>query len=214
MGRVLAEAPLGGPQDDDDWWDNLLNTYRRFESDEVSGAALELSFGGARHPALSDHEGYYSATFAPTASPGDDLWEDALVSLADGKLPTPQPVMQVLPQARVGIISDIDDTILHTGITSWKTAAQLTFLHNARTRKPLQGVAALYQALQAGPDGSTPLNPIFYVPAAVELYDLLEDFMELNAIPPGRSSCATSAPTPASSSSRPAMATSSSARRC
>lgn len=186
IGRVLAEAPLGGPQDDDAWWDNLLNTYRRFESDEVPGAALQLSFGGARHQATSDHEGYYSASFAPAASAGDDLWEDALVSLADGSLPTTQPVMQVLPQARIGIISDIDDTILHTGITNWKTAAQLTFLHNARTRKPLQGVAKLYQALQAGPAAGAALNPIFYVSSSPwNLYDLLEDFMELNAIPPG-----------------------------
>lgn len=186
MGRVLAETPLGGPQDDDAWWDNLLNTYRRFESDEVPGAALRLEFGRARHDAVSDHEGYYAASFAPVARPGDDLWEDALVSLADGSLPTPQPVMQVLPQARIGIISDIDDTILHTGITSWKTAAQLTFLHNARTRKPLQGVAKLYQALQAGPDAGAPLNPIFYVSSSPwNLYDLLEDFMELNAIPAG-----------------------------
>jgi len=92
----------------------------------------------------------------------------------------------VLPQAGIGIISDIDDTVLHSGITDWKTAAQLTFLHNSRTRKPLQGVAKLYQALQAGPDNGVPLNPIFYVSSSPwNLYDLLEDFMELNAIPPG-----------------------------
>ena len=27
---------------DDDWWDNLLNTYRRFESDEVPGVAPDV----------------------------------------------------------------------------------------------------------------------------------------------------------------------------
>ncbi len=186
IGRVLAEEPLGGPQDDDGWWDNLLNIYRRFESDEVPGVALKVAYGGAQFDALSDHEGYYTASFAPTTSPGDDLWENAMVSLADGSVATQQPVMQVLPQARFGIISDIDDTVLHSGITDWKTAAQLTFLHNARTRKPLQGVAKLYQALQAGPDAGPALNPIFYVSSSPwNLYDLLEDFMELNAIPPG-----------------------------
>ena len=186
MGRVLEAAPLGGPLDDDGWWDNLLSTYRRFESDEVPGVVLKLAFGGAQVTALSDDEGYYTAAFTPATSHGDDLWETALVSLADGGLATPQPVMQVLPQARIGIISDIDDTVLHSGITDWKTAAQLTFLHNARTRKPLQGVAKLYQALQSGPHAGPPLNPIFYVSSSPwNLYDLLEDFMELNAIPPG-----------------------------
>lgn len=186
IGRVLAEQPLGGPRDDDGWWDNLLNVYRRFESDEVAGAALKLSYAGALFETLSDNEGYYTASFAPAAPPGNALWETALASLADGGLATPQPVMQVLPTAGIGIISDIDDTILHSSITEWKTAAQLTFLHNARTRKPLQGVAKLYQALQSGGNGGPPLNPIFYVSSSPwNLYDLLEDFMELNAIPPG-----------------------------
>ena len=27
IGRVLAEAPQGGPRDDAGWWDNLLDTY-------------------------------------------------------------------------------------------------------------------------------------------------------------------------------------------
>ena len=82
--------------------------------------------------------------------------------------------------AAVGIISDIDDTVLQSSITDWKTAAQLTFLGNARTRKPLLGVAKLYAALQAG------VNPLFYVSSSPwNLYDLLEDFMRLNEIPPG-----------------------------
>jgi phosphatidate phosphatase APP1 len=185
MGRVLAEAPLGGPGERDDWWDNLLHTYRRFESDEVPGAALVARFGGQRAQAVTDGEGYYRFAMPPPAGEGEALWEFAQVELADGGLDTVQPVMRVSAQARVGIISDIDDTILHSSITDWKTAAQLTFLHNARTRKPLLGVAKLYAALQAGADHAG-RNPIFYVSSSPwNMYDLLEDFMALNAIPPG-----------------------------
>jgi phosphatidate phosphatase APP1 len=184
-GRVLASKPMGGPKDDDDWWDNLLNTYRRFESDEVPGVALKAQFRGAQATATSDAEGYYRFAFDTAAVPLDELWDNAAVSLADGTLLTPQPILQVGPKAAYGCISDIDDTILHSSILDWKTAAQLTFLHNARTRKPLQGVAKLYQALQAGADGQA-RNPIFYVSSSPwNLYDLLEDFLELNAIPFG-----------------------------
>jgi phosphatidate phosphatase APP1 len=185
FGRVLAEEPQGGPKEDDGWWDNLLNTYRRFESDEVPDAALTVRFRDARLDTRSDHEGYYAAGLATTTAPSDALWDNATVSLADGTLATAQPVLQVHPGAGIGVISDIDDTILHSGITDWKTAAQLTFLHNARTRKPLKGVARLYQALQAGADRRNRV-PIFYVSSSPwNLYDLLEDFMELNAIPCG-----------------------------
>ena len=41
-----AEKPQGGPREDDDWWDNLLNTYRRFESDEVPDIDLKVRFRG------------------------------------------------------------------------------------------------------------------------------------------------------------------------
>ena len=187
LGRVLAETPQGGPREEDDWWDNLLSTYRRFESDEVPGVDVKLRFGTAETAVATGPEGYYSATIEPSTPLRDDcLWENAIASLADGTLATPQPVLQVPPDARIGVISDIDDTILHSGITDWKTAAQLTFLHNARTRKPLQGVAKLYQALQEGPGGGAPKAPIFYVSSSPwNLYDLLDDFMDLNAIPCG-----------------------------
>jgi len=184
-GRVLASEPMGGPKEDDGWWDNLLNTYRRFESDEVPGVPLKAQFRGAEATATSDAEGYYRFAFDTSAVPLDELWDNAMVSLADGTLMTPQPILQVGAQAAFGCISDIDDTILHSSILDWKTAAQLTFLHNARTRKPLQGVAKLYQALQAGADGQR-RNPVFYVSSSPwNLYDLLEDFLELNAIPYG-----------------------------
>ncbi len=183
IGRVLADRPEGGPSEAAGWWDNLLDTYRRFETDEVPGQAVKVQFGAGVVEAVTDHEGYYQAALPGMAC--DALWANASASLPDGGLLTPQPVLMVHPGARIGVISDIDDTILESGITNWKTAAQLTFLHNARTRKPLKGVATLYQALQDGADGAGH-TPIFYVSSSPwNLYDLLEDFMELNAIPPG-----------------------------
>jgi phosphatidate phosphatase APP1 len=83
------------------------------------------------------------------------------------------------------LISDIDDTVLQSNVSHWQAAIQTTFLRNARTRKPLEGVAKLYQAFQKGRDGSGP-NPIFYVSASPwNVYDLLVDFMTLNDIPDG-----------------------------
>ncbi|KGQ19581.1 DUF2384 domain containing protein [Lysobacter dokdonensis DS-58] len=180
LGRVLAQKPLGGPGEHDDWWDNLLNTYRRFDTDEVPRVPLAATFRGMRQETVTDHEGYYAASFVPTAPATDTLWAQARIALQDDTLDTVQPVLQVLPNAGFGIISDIDDTILQSSITDWKIAAQLTFLGNARTRKPLLGVAKLYAALQSG------TNPLFYVSSSPwNLYDLLDDFLELNAIPPG-----------------------------
>jgi phosphatidate phosphatase APP1 len=185
QGRVLASEPLGGPKESDDWWDNLLNTYRRLESDEVPGVALKVEFLGRTVEVVTDDEGYYRARIDVEPREWPDLWADAMVALADGSIATLQPVLTVPASARIGIISDIDDTVLESSILHWRTAAQLTFLHNARTRKPLEGVAALYHALQRGPHGDQ-MNPVFYVSSSPwNLVDLLEDFLDLNAIPAG-----------------------------
>jgi phosphatidate phosphatase APP1 len=89
------------------------------------------------------------------------------------------------PKSQFGVISDIDDTVMKTHATSWWRMARLTFLNNARTRKPFEGVAALYRALHAGADGSH-FNPFFYVSSSPwNLYDLIEDFLDLNGIPLG-----------------------------
>jgi phosphatidate phosphatase APP1 len=146
---------------------------------------LRASFRGATAHTVSDHEGYYQVRIAAEVAPSEELWEDATVSLADGTLAASQPVLQIGPAAKVGVISDIDDTVLQSSVTEWKRAAQLLLLHNARTRRPLQGLAELYRALQAGAGGDG-RNPIFYVSSSPwNLYDLLDDFMALNSIPFG-----------------------------
>jgi phosphatidate phosphatase APP1 len=189
-GRVLARPRLGGPQADDQWWENLLNTYRRFSGDDVPDVALQARFGHASAGTVTDAEGYYRVSLpvdrlVVDSVPSETLWDNASIALADGSMMMPQPVMRVDAGAGFAVISDIDDTVLQSSIVEWKTAAQLAFLHNARTRKPLLGVARLYQALQSGTQPNL-RHPIFYVSNSPwNLYDLLDDFLELNGIPFG-----------------------------
>jgi phosphatidate phosphatase APP1 len=87
--------------------------------------------------------------------------------------------------ARFGVISDMDDTVLQSHATSLWRMAKLTFLRNARTRMPFEGVGAFYRALARGPSGANH-NPIFYVSSSAwNIYDLLVDFLDLNDIPAG-----------------------------
>ena len=187
-GRVLANRPAGGPLDDDHWWDNLINTWRRWESDEVADVAVHVRFQDQEQTVTSDEEGYYVATFAaPQPAPGGLHWLTASATIPgrDGEVRATHDIMVPSADAAFGIISDLDDTVIHTGITSLLLAAKLTFLENAKTRKPLEGVASLYQALQHG-DAKRAVNPLFYISSSPwNLHDLLVDFLRLNEIPPG-----------------------------
>lgn len=184
-GRLLANKLYGGPKDDDTWWDNLKATYERWESDEVPGETIRLTFGTEGKSVVTDDEGYYEASFSiDGAAPRPD----AVVAMHDREDCTLTAVHRLAllhPDASFMVISDVDDTVIHTGITDLLRAAQLTFLNNAKTRKPLAGVDGLYRALARG-NAADPVNPIFYLSnSAWNMYDLLRDFLDLNDLPEG-----------------------------
>ena len=184
-GRVLRGAPPLAPSGQPAWWRNLRDAWRRFDSDPVADVEVEVEFRGQRARARTDAEGYYTLRLPVGEGRSPQLWEMASATLGGVGKAFLQPVQCAPAEAAFGVISDIDDTIIESKVTQWRTAVQLALLHNARTRKPLEGVAGLYQALQRGLGTHGP-NPVFYVSASPwNLYDLLEDFLDLNDIPQG-----------------------------
>jgi phosphatidate phosphatase APP1 len=191
-GRVLEKKRIGSPKEDQPWHQNLLAMYRRFASNEIPGVRVRGRFYGQVVETIADEEGFFDLVFsAGEALDASRLWHSVEVELIDRvvkKQDSVQTTGQVLVpprQSAFGVISDIDDTVLETHATDlWRTA-RITFLRNARTRMPLPGVAAFYQALHRGTTGAMQ-NPLFYVSSSAwNLYDLLSDFFEINEIPAG-----------------------------
>lgn len=191
-GRVLEDKQIGGPKEDDSWWRNLCNMYRRFDSDEIPNVRVQATYHDDVQETLTDGEGYFEFTFRPsTPANPSTLWHDVHIELIDEIVPGQTDVKaigQILVPPRhaaFGVISDMDDTVMQTHATNLWRMAKLTFLKNARTRMPFEGVGAFYRALQRGPEGNFQ-NPIFYVSSSAwNIYDLLVDFLDLNDIPAG-----------------------------
>ncbi|WDQ14978.1 App1 family protein [Rhodopirellula sp. P2] len=193
-GRVLANPPLDPDFHNDRWWQNLGHSWRRFASDEIPGVTLEGSFAGSSGRTTSDAEGYFQLDLPRNRSKTEsEFWSLAHLAIVDDERITPFDslttcdVLQTPSHAKYAIVSDVDDTILRTGVTDIATMAKLTFFGNARTRAPLEGVASLYEWMQHDGHRFGPaVNPIFYVSSSPwNLSDLLEDFLQSNAIPKG-----------------------------
>lgn len=91
------------------------------------------------------------------------------------------------PSASFGIISDIDDTVLQTHVTSRLKLKMLytSFFKDSHQRSPMEGIVDLLWALVRGHDGQQE-NPVFYVSDSPwNIYDLLADFLERHGIPKG-----------------------------
>ena len=89
------------------------------------------------------------------------------------------------PQARFVVISDIDDTVMHTGVANKAAMLWRLFVQDADSRTVFPGVSHLYRALHAGAGGDE-ANAMLYVSRAPwGIYELLEEFFRRHEIPVG-----------------------------
>ena len=190
-GRVLEEIGISRSMHDDTVWENLRNMVRRFASDEIAGARVRATFGGSEADAVADAEGFFDISLDLTAPPdAAESWHAVELKLLHPDSPgggTVRSTGHVLvpARARFAVISDLDDTVVHSGATNVMKMVWIVVRHNAHTRLPFPGVSAFYEALRQGPEDGLE-NPIFYVSSSPwNLYDLLEDFLDVHGLPAG-----------------------------
>ena len=179
-GRVIADKRITRATEAEPLWQNLVNSYRRFQSDEIAGATVVARYRDVVVETKSDAEGYFRAELRPADVDRTMLWHEVTTELASGGASAVAHVLVPPLDAAFGIVSDIDDTIVQTGATSLRRMIRSVLLANAATRLPFDGVADFYRALYRDK------NPLFYVSSSPwNLYDLLHDFLEINRIPHG-----------------------------
>jgi len=198
-GRILDNEPLKITKDAN-IFKTIKTTYKQFDTFEIPDAQVDLSLPGkVQASTKTDAEGFFLF---------DDFIKEDLAEHADeegwldydlyykgpmGKKtelledPFKGDFLIPDPTAEYGVISDIDDTILQTGVTSFLKLRLLknSLLTNAYNRIPLKGASEFYQKLHTGRDG-TPNNPIFYLSNSPwNLYEYLKLFLDHNAFPKG-----------------------------
>jgi phosphatidate phosphatase APP1 len=161
-------------------------TVRHFVTDELPGVPLRVTVAGTSVETTSDDEGYFVARFPPPAEALTSPWTPGTVEL-DGEYrgltdphTTAFEVRVPGPDAAFGVISDVDDTILETGVQRVATMLRQTVTGSALTRTAFPGSAALYRDLAA------PANPVFYVSSSPwNLHAFLVHFLEHRGFPRG-----------------------------
>jgi phosphatidate phosphatase APP1 len=190
-GRVLRGMPLPPAREGDSLWLNLSASLQRFESDEVPGAKVRVRYPRGEQLLTADREGYVECWLdpRPPLSEGEP-WRQVEMELVEpanpeGAYRTQARVLVPPATARLGVISDLDDTVVRTDVASRVRMMKHVFFGNAHTRMPFPGVAAFYRALERG-SGPVAHNPFFYVSSSPwNLFEVLAEFLELRQIPAG-----------------------------
>jgi len=190
-GRVLEHVDFPVSDAHASAWRNVNEFIKRMRSDEVPFARVRARFRGIEQVASADREGHVRFELALPDPLETSGWHDVTLELIDPPPRRDQVVRAMArvlvppPSARLGVISDIDDTVLWTNVTNKLKMLAMLVRSNPHTRKPFKGVAAFYQALRDGPTGSEG-NPVFYVSRSPwNLYAPLAEFMDLQGIPAG-----------------------------
>lgn len=188
-GRVIRARKTADVEVHTSSWRNFAALVRLMNSAEVPGAMVCAHFRTQDHNVVTDREGYFTFDIALDRALERSVEIDLQLiapSASDGRPIVAQAAVCVVPaSARFGVISDIDDTIVWTHVGNRRRMLWTLARSNAATRKPLDGVAALYRALHDGVAGDES-NPIFYVSSGPwNLYPLLIDFLRINGVPRG-----------------------------
>jgi phosphatidate phosphatase APP1 len=128
---------------------NLGRMIGLFLTDEMPG--VEVRAGG--QVAVTDREGYFVLTVPQDGGTG---WRDVPVTAGDVTVPV--AVFVPGPEAWVGAISDIDDTVMRTGAWSLAQNLRTTFTGSLDRREVFGDAVGLMAALAGGG-----VNPVFYV---------------------------------------------------
>ncbi|HEX8703174.1 MAG TPA: phosphatase domain-containing protein, partial [Myxococcaceae bacterium] len=167
---------------------SAVASYKRYATREIAGAQVAVYWGDKRWEGTTDDEGFLELWVPPPANiaPGWNRVELELLSPEpQGAARVSAPVLVAGPRAELGVISDIDDTVIVTGVTNPLKRAWALFLTEHRTRLPFAGVDAFYSALRDGHGGGAE-NPIFYVSSSPwNLYEHLDEFLAVHRIPAG-----------------------------
>lgn len=181
-GRVIEQQALAEPKAGDSWWTNLKRSMRMLFNDERDGQAVKLTVGGGEWNAVTDDEGYLRVRVepAPPLVPG---WQPVAARIA-GHVAS-GTLLVVPPQNALGIISDLDDTMLISDVTDKSKLLAHTFLKNPLQRRAVDGAARFYHSIAARnprPDAA----PVFYLSASPrQLHLSIQAFVEHNGFPRG-----------------------------
>lgn len=184
-GRVLDNPEPSTAAEGEGLGAAVRRSVQNFMTRELPGVPLQIEIGGATMEAVSDDDGYFLVR-VPTAKPLPSPWATGTVSL-NGEYrgltavhATSVDVRVPSPAARFGIISDIDDTVIKTGVQRTGQMVLQTLTGSALTREPFPGAAALYRDLAAD------TNPVFYVSSSPwNLHAFLTAFLDHHAFPRG-----------------------------
>jgi phosphatidate phosphatase APP1 len=177
LGRVLLVRPQR-PGRADKPRNRGVRGWRSFTSVPAGEVAVTITAGGAEYTVMADRGGVVDARIQVTLPAG----VNSIQLRTAASLPVTASVYVVDTGVKFGIVSDVDDTVMVTALPRPFLAAWNTFVLDEHARRPVPGMAVLYERLVRAHPGA----PVVYLSTgAWNVAPTLKRFMSRNLYPPG-----------------------------
>jgi phosphatidate phosphatase APP1 len=152
-------------------------------NDERRNAAITLKVNGENYKAISDAEGYFSFELFYTLPSLATNCKIELYLDAQPNIKAKCNPYILDDKTRLGIISDFDDTVIVSNVTSKLGLFVQLFLKNYKQREAIHGMAKLFKLLLAK-DTNKKDAPLFFISASPrQLHRSIKKFLQLHAFP-------------------------------
>ena len=173
LARVLLTPPSTRHNEDNDG-----RGWRRFLTASAADIPVTIRVGERTHVVTSARDGYLDVRLDSDLEPG---WSTVQLS-TEGADPVDAPVRIVGPGPGLGLVSDIDDTVMVTMLPRPLIALRNAFLVKESARRPVPGMAALYgDIIETHPDTFV----IYLSTGAWNAAEALAEFLARHGYPSG-----------------------------
>lgn len=183
-GRVIRQ-PRAAANGDRGVLRDVFDVIRRLLRRGVPEALVEARIGDCRGTFRTDSRGFLTIDLGlDRPLDRDKAWHGIDLRLLEPQEGEEARGLFFVPpdSARFAVISDIDDTIMFTGVANKLKMFWRLFMRSAESRVAFPGVAALYRGLHEGT--SHDRNPMLYVSRGPwTVYEMLEAFFVHHRIP-------------------------------
>lgn len=188
MGRVFRQPGFGASLREDWLRRDLLDLLRRLLRKPIVGARVRVRYKDTDAIVETDRHGFFRVDMNLGEVPSDVTWHVVELSLdrpVDERATTTGEFFTPTHRAGFGVISDIDDTVVYTGVANTLKMVWRLFAQGADSRAIFPGVPELYQGFHKGPSGHQD-NPLIYVSRGPwSIYQVLEEVFRMHRIPNG-----------------------------
>ncbi|MBX3068036.1 MAG: DUF2183 domain-containing protein [Cryobacterium sp.] len=176
--RVLSRVLLAKPDSSDEARSKKIRGWRSFTSIPVGNAKVTITAGDEIRVIEADRGGVIDEIIPVSLSPG---WRSVELTVEGGGT-VRAPVFIANPNAMIGLISDIDDTIMVTALPRPLLAAWNSFVLDEHARAPVAGMSVLYEKLVRDHPGA----PVIYLSTGSwNVAAALTRFLSRHLYPPG-----------------------------